>query len=104
MEVFLKSRKGFYREYGIYNEEKHTLTVFNGSQVSKNISEGTFRSSKNILKHRLEVCDDQERVIKDICFNSASSAVNFITGVSTNGLVTWKNIDGRCLKELIGGE
>lgn len=104
MEVFLKSRKGFYKASGIYNEEKHTLTVLKGSQVSKNISEGTFRSSKTILKHRLEVCDDQGIVIDDICFNSASSAANFITGVSTNGLVTWKNKDGRCLKELIGGE
>lgn len=78
--------------------------MLKGSHVSQNISGGTFRSSKITRKIRYERCDDQGIVLSNICFNSAFSGANFITGVSTNGLVAWKDIKGRCLKELIGGE
>ena len=100
----MKSRKCIYEASGIFNENEHTLTVLKGSRVSKNVSSGTFRSSKSIMKIRNERCDEQGIVLNDVCFNSASSAANFITGVSTNGLIAWKDINGRCLKELIGGE
>lgn len=104
MELFLTSRKHLYEASGIFNENDRKLTVLKGSRVSKSISRGTFRSAKAIIKIRNERCDEQGIVLSDVCFNSASSAANFITGVSTNGLIAWKDINGRCLKELIGGE
>ena len=37
----------------------------------------------------------------DMIFKSASTAANFVTGNSTNGLIAWKNKDGVILKTLI---
>ena len=34
-------------------------------------------------------------------FKSPSTAANFVTGRSTNGLIAWKNIDKKTIKELI---
>lgn len=41
------------------------------------------------------------KVIKDAVFKSSSTAANFVTGTSTNGLMAWKNEDGIKLKQLI---
>ena len=38
---------------------------------------------------------------KDMVFKSASTAANFVTGSSTNGLTAWKDKDGRTIKEII---
>ena len=38
---------------------------------------------------------------QDVAFKSASTAANFVTGRSTNGLITWKNSDGIILKSLL---
>ena len=37
----------------------------------------------------------------NVQFKSSSSAANFVTGMSTNGLLAWKNEDGIPLKNLI---
>jgi hypothetical protein len=41
------------------------------------------------------------KVIKDVCFKSASTAANFVTGSSTNGMLAWKDKDGNNLKEIL---
>lgn len=43
-------------------------------------------------------------LIKDVTFKSASTAANFVTGTSTNGLKVWKDKKGTTLKELISSE
>lgn len=37
----------------------------------------------------------------DVAFKSASTAANFVTGTSTNGLTAWKDKDGKTIKEII---
>ncbi|MGL6056735.1 MAG: DUF4357 domain-containing protein [Culicoidibacterales bacterium] len=37
---------------------------------------------------------------QDELFTSPSAASDFVTGNSTNGLITWKTAEGQTLKEL----
>lgn len=37
---------------------------------------------------------------KDVCFGSPSYASSFVCGKNSNGLIEWKNADGKTLKEL----
>ena len=37
----------------------------------------------------------------DVAFKSASTAANFVTGSSTNGLTAWKDSDGKTIKDII---
>ena len=53
-----------------------------------------------VLKDSVSVVDGT-RVIKDVPFKSASTAANFVTGASTNGLTAWKDENGKTLKVIL---
>lgn len=38
---------------------------------------------------------------KDVHFTSVSTAANFVTGASTNGMTAWKTTGGKTLKEAV---
>ncbi len=101
MEVFL-IRKGVVNAKGKYNEIDGSLVVLKGSVISTNVAGGTFRSAKTVIKLRGNAeFVSGNKVIKDICFKSPSSAANFVTGTSTNGLLSWKDKDGVSIKKHI---
>lgn len=100
MKVFLKSRSGNYEAIGEYFVETKKLIVKAGSRVSESVSEGKFRGAKSVLNLRNSGCLKDGILIQDIEFNSPSTAANFITGTSTNGMLAWKDIDGKSLKSL----
>lgn len=100
MKVYLKSRSGRYEATGEYNEITKELFVLKGSRVSSTIACGSFRGAKSVAKYRKDVCDEAGNVIKDILFKSPSTAANFVTGRSTNGMLAWKNETGSSLKEI----
>lgn len=56
----------------------------------------------NIIRKREEYRDKiKDNVLQeDILFASPSGAACFVTGVSANGYVEWKNADGVTLKEI----
>lgn len=101
MQVFLVRKRSGVEAIGEFNIKTKELKVLKGSKVSKDIAfSPTFRGATSIEKRR------KGRVInnilqEDILFNSPSTASNFVTGRSTNGLSLWKNKDGKNIKELI---
>lgn len=100
MEVFIKKRNGIYAK-GIYNIETRSLVVLKGSTVSETVSHsGKFRSANSVEKYREQFVKGT-KVVADIEFKSASTAANFVTGISTNGLVAWKNEEGKTIKEIM---
>ena len=102
MEVFLVNKRGTVNAKGRYDEMTGTITVLKGSTISNNVSGGTFRSADTVQKLRSNPKQVKgTQVISDIVFKSASTAANFVTGSSTNGLLSWKNKDGISLKKLI---
>lgn len=84
-----------------FSPEAKTFTVLQGSRVSTEIAHSEkFRGAASILKSRAGSVKDRI-VINDIVFKSASTAANYVTGSSTNGLTAWKNEKGISLKEIL---
>lgn len=104
MRVYLKSRTGKYDATGDYNFTTRELVILKGSRVSSTISQGSFRSAKTVEKFRNSKDVLDGILINNISFKSASTAANFITGTSTNGLKAWKNEDGVALYNLQNGD
>ena len=101
MDIYLSNRAKTVNAHAIYNPKDKTVTLCAGSIISENISGGSFRSAKSIEKMRNTESVRGTEVVKDIVFKSASTAANFVTGSSTNGLIAWKDRDGKSLKSLI---
>lgn len=101
MKLILKSRGNRYSAIAEYNPTSKTVVVLTGSTISDSVSQGAFKSAKSISAKRASGCVQNNVLIEDVTFKSASSAANFVTGSSTNGLLAWKNEDGTPLKELI---
>ncbi len=102
MKLFLCSKQKDIEAQAYFDEQNKTFTVLKGSKVSAEVvTTGTFRGSNSILQARSEYVTDRI-VTRDVVFNSASTAANFVTGRSTNGLITWKTEDGITLKQYLG--
>ncbi len=100
LTLYLIRKKKNVSAIGEYDLASKRLTVLKGSQVSDSISyTKKFRGTGTIEKNRINVVKDSV-VIEDISFMSASTAANFVTGSSTNGLIAWKDDKGRTLKEI----
>ena len=104
MELYIERKKNQIKALCIYDEIEKTFTIKKGSRVSEKISESkTFRSAKSIEAVRKDNVKDGI-VMSDITFLSASTAANFVTGSSTNGLIVWKDEHGTLLKQLLEKE
>lgn len=102
MKVYLKNEKRLIDAVGTFNKNTRELIVLKGSIVSKDISYSEkFRGSKSIEKYRAGRIKNNE-LQEDVLFKSPSTAGNFVTGKSTNGLTAWKDINGKTIKEILG--
>ena len=101
MKVFIKREKTGVDAKGEFNLNEGTLTVFAGSRLCERIAfSDKFRGAKTIEKTREGIVKGGV-LKKDVTFKSASTAANFVTGSSTNGLTAWKTENGEKLKDLI---
>ena len=102
MRVILKRKNTRIDAFGDFNPDTRELTVLQGSSVSDTINRSEkFRGANTIEKSRANTVVDG-RTIVDVRFKSPSTAANFVTGASTNGLTAWKTEDGKSLKEILG--
>lgn len=103
MEVYLKGRVIGYDAKGEYDKETRKLIVYKGSRVSPDVSyTKTFKAAAKIEEARKGAVENGI-VLHDIEFTSASTAANFVTGRSTNGMIAWKTVEGKSLNEEICG-
>lgn len=101
MKVFIIRDRSGIRAEAEYCVETKECTVLKGSTVSIDVChEGKFRGGKTIERERDDAVKNNV-VIKDKVFKSASTAANFVTGHSTNGLTAWKDINGKTIKQLL---
>lgn len=101
MKVFLVRNKSGIKAVGEYNLETKELVVLKSSIVSETISySDKFRGAISINKSR-QINVRDRIVMNDVLFKSASTAANFVTGSSTNGLTAWKTETGVKLREVI---
>lgn len=105
MRVYIKRKNNTVNAIAEYNIAEKSFVVLKGSKVSDSIAYSTsFRGSKSIEKSRANGNVINGIVAKDVVFKSPSTAANFVTGTSTNGLVTWKDKNGTPLKDLLNKE
>ena len=102
MRVILKSRNGSYEANGEYNEKTGEITVLKGSKISshRDVSE-KFHGGSKTQRYRISYVDDEGILVENIRFKSPSTAANFVTGNSTNGMIAWKDENKTKLKDLI---
>lgn len=104
MKLYLKSKRNLFDAVGEYYPDEKKFIIKKSSVVNKNIaSSESFKASKTIATQRKDVINDG-KTVKDLIFKSPSTAANFVTGSSTNGLVAWKDKNGIKLKELLKNE
>ncbi len=101
MRVYIIRKKDGVRASGDYDPKTNELIVLAGSILSKDISyTAKFRGAKSVEKARDGIV--KERILQqNVTFKSASTAGNFVTGRSTNGLLVWKNDEGLSIKEYL---
>lgn len=96
--LYIKNNKGL-TATGIVESEG--FIVLKGSRINETIKKSL---SDNICKMRKQYLSDGTIIdgyfSKDTCFSSPSAASDFILGYSTSGPLTWKDSNGKTLKEL----
>ena len=104
MKVFIKKAKANVDAAGEFNPQTGHLTVLEGSRLSERIAfSEKFRGAKTIERNREGVVING--ILKqNVEFKSASTAANFVTGSSSNGLITWRTEDGVKLKDILSAE
>ena len=101
MRVYLKKRNSDVSAVGEYDIESGEIIVKKGAVVSDRVAtEGKFRSATSVIRYREVHCKGR-KTKEDVTFKSASTAANFITGTSTNGLIAWKDEKGNTLRSII---
>lgn len=101
MKIFINRTRSGVDASGEYNPDTKECIVKKGSKVSSTVARSEkFRGTNTIEKYRAEFVRDGV-VSKDVHFTSASTAANFVTGTSTNGMNAWKTTDGKTLKEAL---
>lgn len=104
MKVFLIKERSGIEAKAEFDTSTRAVTVLKGSILSSSIAHTEkFRGAKSIEKSREGVLKGNV-LQKDITFKSASTAANFVTGSSTNGLTAWKDKNGKTIKEMISEE
>ena len=104
MKVYLVREKSGINATAEYNLKTKEITVKKGSTLSECIAyTEKFRGSKSIEKSREGIVKNNT-LQEDVKFKSASTAANFVTGSSTNGLIAWKDKQGRTIKEIVSEE
>lgn len=97
----IKGKGNSYCSNGIYDKGK--ILVKKDSKI--NLKDNVFEHmTKEARKARTDknIVDDTGKVLKDVWFNSASSAAQFVTGNSTNGMRQWKTIaEGKSLNSVV---
>ncbi len=100
MKVYIKRKNGI-DATAEFDTETKEIIVKKGSVLSDTISyTEKFRGAKSIENKRKGVVEGNI-LKKDVLFRSASTAANFVTGSSTNGLLAWRDISGKCIKDII---
>ena len=103
MNVVLTNRGNTYSAKGIYDPSTKALIVKAGSRVSSDIAHSpSFRGNKAIEKLRVQYVVNGITT-EDVHFKSPSTAANFVTGRSSNGMILWKTEEGLTLNQALSG-
>ena len=100
IKIYAKSRRKIktYEAEAIFYDGK--VKVKKGSRI--NIKHGERFKPSKIVKNYLEdktIVDENGFILKDVIFNSLSTAAMFVSGSAVNGTIFWKTADGKTASE-----
>lgn len=102
MKLYLKRKNKSVEAIAEYDVVTKNITILKGSVISEKIAySNSFRGAKSIENARGNGVVMDRILTKDLTFKSASTAANFVTGASTNGMIAWKNEAGKTLKSIL---
>ena len=101
MLVYLKNKKADVAAVAEYNLKTNQTVVLKGSIVSADISQAPTFKGKRAIKKAREGTVKENILLTDIVFKSPSTAGNFVTGRSTDGLSAWKDGNGKSIKKIL---
>ena len=100
--IFYLKRNGN-DKYATCKRTSDKYIVLAGSKIDPQLTEKDVSKNvidkRNYIKENLQLTKDYILLI-DIDFDSPTAAAEFVTGVSTNGKLDWKNENGITLKEI----
>ena len=99
MKVILKSKQNQHYAIGEYDDGK--LSVLKGSKINPIIAFPQMSPMLVQMREDKHLVSEEGIVLSDIFFNSPSSAAQFVTGRSVNGLIAWRPNDEISLKEYL---
>lgn len=107
IEIYMKNQKGNneYSASAIYEDGK--ITIKKGSKINEKIANSaTFKLNSKAQSKRDEkgLYDSEGILLKDVIFDSASTAGQFVCGYSVSGMVCWRDKNKKTLKQILKGE
>ncbi|MCI8654532.1 MAG: DUF4357 domain-containing protein [Clostridia bacterium] len=101
MKIYINSKRKGINSIAELNTTTKEVKVLKGSIVSEDINYSEkFKGAKTIEKYRNGKIKNNI-LQEDMIFKSFSTAANFVTGRSTNGLIAWKDENGKKIKDII---
>ena len=98
MELYYKNRKNTINAVCIY--EDGIFTIKKGSKIKPATSDIRWAKKAQEYRNNSKIVDSNYVTLKDISFNSSSTAAQFVCAQSVNGNLAWKDRDGTPLKEI----
>lgn len=100
IELHTISRDGLYEANAVYIDGM--VRVKKGSRINIHYGSG-FKPSRPV-KERLDdhnLYDEKGILLKDVEFETLSTAASFVAGRTSNGMLTWKTKDGKYVRETL---
>ena len=100
IDLHTVSRDNLFEATATYKDGE--VIVKKGSRI--NIKCGKGYKPLAIVKEKMgdrSIVDERGTVLKDISFSSLSTAASFVTGRTSNGMITWKTSDGKYVRETL---
>lgn len=96
MKLILKSKKGTHYAEALYDGNK--VIIQKGAKVNPIDSFPKMSEAIKRMRYDRNVVSEEGRLLVDLSFDSPSTAAQFITGRSVNGLIAWRPDDKTSLK------
>ena len=100
IKLHTKSRDNLYEATATYKDGM--VTVHSGSRINTTPGE-KYQPSDEIKEIRSDknVVAPDGKLLKDLDFNSLSTAASFVQGRIANGMISWKTEDGKYVRETL---
>ena len=100
LKLHTVSRDKLFEATAIYEDGK--VKVCKGSRINLGFSDA-FKPSDLVREtiNNPDIVGEDGVLLKDVTFNSLSTAATFVAGRVSNGMITWKTPDGKYVRDTL---